>query len=58
MRFGDKQVPLTLRRDDPLNAAAALIEIELAHPVHGGARYLTPAFCDDDGGPGEDAVTV
>ena len=28
MRFGDKQVPLTLRRDDPLNAAAALIEIE------------------------------
>ena len=36
---------------DPLNAAAALIDIELASPARGDARIDTAVFCDDDDSP-------
>ena len=46
--FGDKDIPLPFRRDDPTNAAAAYVDLELALPVHGQQRRHTAAFTDCD----------
>ena len=41
---GDKPVALPYHADDPLNAAFALTQLEIAAPVHGPERKTTPAF--------------
>ena len=48
MSFGDKDIPLPFDRADPGNAAAALVDLELALPVHGHMRDTTPMFTDSD----------
>lgn len=48
MSFGDKDIPLPFDRADPGNAAAALVDLELALPVHGQSRDSTPMFTDSD----------
>ena len=46
MTFGDKDIPLPFVPNDPTNAAAALVALELALPVRGEQRRVTPAFTD------------
>jgi hypothetical protein len=48
MAFGDKDIPLPFDRGDPNNAAAALVDLEIALPVHGTARETTPMFTRDE----------
>ena len=43
-KYGDKDVPLPYRPDDPLNAAARMVALELALPVRGERRASTPFF--------------
>ena len=50
--FGDKDVPLAIRGGDGLCAAAAIVAMEIAMPVHGRDRKRTPAFTvTSDGAP-------
>ena len=50
-KFGPSLVALLLNTENPMSFAAAVVDYELAYPLHGAARRTTPLFTTDGATP-------